>query len=264
MPVFEFSPSCRIHYLDENKSSKNHVLLLHGLGVNSNSWLFQIPALLQVGLHPFAPDTPGFGQSTYPGGFAVISHFLEPIAALVNKLHIQYLDVVGISMGGTLALQVALDQPQLVSHLVLVNTFAHLNVTRLGTIPYYLSRFILVHTLGIATQAKAVSKNIFPYPDQEILRQGFIEQVSEADPRAYRAAMRAVTRFDVRSRLGEIQCPTMIITGERDTTVPIDIQSQLVNGISDVRQVIIPEAGHGVTVEKPDTFNKVLVEFLCN
>jgi pimeloyl-ACP methyl ester carboxylesterase len=264
MPIFEFLPSCRIYYLDENVTASNSVLLLHGLGVNSTSWLYQIPSLIQAGFRPIAPDAPGFGQSTYPGGRAAIVHFVEPITALLEKLQIQHIDVVGISMGGTMALQLALDHPQLVSRLVLVNTFAHLNIISLRSLPYFLSRFILVHTLGLSTQAKTVAKYIFPYPDQELLRQGLIEQVRQADPRAYRAAMRALVRFDVRNRLREIHCPTMIIIGERDTTVPWEIQDSLANGINLSREKIIPEAGHGVTVEKPDIFNHVLVEFLSS
>ena len=263
MPTFEFSPSAHIHYLDENISSPDTVLLLHGLGANSNSWLLQIPALHAAGFRTIAPDAPGFGQSTYPGG-ASIDRFTRPIAALVERLQIQGLSVLGISMGGTLALQLALDHPQWVTRLVLVNTFAHLNVTSPRLLPYLLLRFILVHTLGLPAQANAVAKRIFPYPDQEILRQGLIEQVTQADPRAYRAAMRSLARFDVRSRLGEIHCPTLVVTGDRDTTVPLDSQHQLAKGITGARQVFISQAGHGVTVEKPDAFNQVLVEFLCS
>jgi len=91
-----------------------------------------------------------------------------------------------------------------------------------------------------------------------------IEQVMQADPRAYRAAMRALARFDVRNRLNGIKCPTLIITGERDTTVSIGIQNQLVAGITGAQHVVICDAGHAVTVEKPDIFNQVLVEFLSN
>jgi len=264
MPVFEFSPSCYINYRDENASSPCPVLLLHGLGANSMSWLFQIPVLQQCGFRSIAPDAPGFGKSSYPGGRAVIHSFVEPVSALIDNLRIQHLDVVGISMGGTIALQLALDHPRIVSRLVLVNTFAHLNVTSPSSLPYYLLRFILVHTLGLETQANTVAKHIFPYKEQELLRNGLIEQVMQADPRAYRAAMRALARFDVRNRLNGIKCPTLIITGERDTTVSIGIQNQLVAGITGAQHVVICDAGHAVTVEKPDIFNQVLVEFLSN
>jgi 3-oxoadipate enol-lactonase len=264
MPIFDFSPSCRIHYLDENNLSPKPVLLLHGLGANSQSWLFQSPVLQQTGFRPVAPDFPGFGQSTYPRGRAVLRRFVEPIEALIVSLRLQRLDVVGISMGGTAALQFALDCPESINRLVLVNTFAHLNVTSPRSLPYFLLRFILVHTLGLPRQAKTVAKHIFPAPDQEVLRQGLIEQIMQADPRAYRAAMRALAFFDVRNRLDEIRCPTLVITGEQDTTVPVETQTRLANSIQNARQLIIPHAGHGVTVGNPDIFNQVLVEFLTS
>jgi pimeloyl-ACP methyl ester carboxylesterase len=264
MPVFEFSPTCQIYYLDENTSSPDSVILLHGLGAHSGSWVLQTPALHQAGFRTIAPDSPGFGHSTYPGGRTSINRFTTPIIALLDRVEIPRLTIVGISMGGTMALQIALDHPERVSRLVLVNTFAHLNITSPRLLPYLIMRFVLVHTLGLPSQAKAVAKRLFPYPDQEVLRQALIEQVNMAEPRAYRAAMRALARFDVRKRLREIQCNALVITGERDTTVPLETQSQMAQGISGARQVVIPAAGHGVTVEKPDAFNQILVEFLCS
>jgi 3-oxoadipate enol-lactonase len=264
MPTFKISPSCKIHFLDENTASPETVVLFHGLGANSKSWVLQTPALHNAGFRTIAPDAPGFGQSTDPGGRATISRFAGPLERLIEHLDVERLNLVGISMGGVLALQIALDHPQWVSRLVLVNTFAHLSVTSPRQLPYYLWRFILVHTLGLPTQAKAVAKRIFPYPEQEILRQGLIEQVIQADPRAYRAAMRALARFDVRNRLEEIRCPTLVVSGDRDTTVPIETQRYLADNIANTRQSVIPEAGHGVTVEKPDLFNPILVQFLCS
>jgi 3-oxoadipate enol-lactonase len=238
--------------------------LLHGLGANSQSWLFQTHPLHQAGFRTIAPDAPGFGQSTYAGGRATLDLFCSPIASLVKNLGIDPFIVVGISMGGAIALQLALDHPERISRLILVNTFARLNVTNPLILPYFAVRFILINTLGLQTQAKAVAKHIFPYPDQEIFRQGLIEQISQADPYAYRAAMRALARYDVRDRLKEIQCPTFVITGDRDTTVPLEIQRYLAQNIIGARQVIIKDAGHAVTIEQPEQFNQVLVEFLCS
>lgn len=264
MPEIEISPSCKIHYLDDNSNSPEAVLLLHGLGANCHSWLLQTEILHENGFRTIAPDAPGFGKSTYPGGRATIKLFSDPIETVVNKIGAKRLNVVGISMGGALALQMALDHPELLSQLVLVNTFAHLNVTSPRLLPYFAIRFALVHTLGLETQAKAVAKRIFPYPDQEIFRQGLIEQVIQADPHAYRAAMRALARFDVRNRLHEIQCPTLVVTGDRDTTVPLETQNFMAQNINGARQVVISDAGHAVTIEKAEQFNRVLVEFLCS
>lgn len=239
-------------------------MLLHGLGANSNSWLFQTRPLQQSGFRTIAPDAPGFGKSRLVGIRASIDQFCSPIETLVRQLGIASFHVVGISMGGAMALQIALDHPGWVSRLVLVNTFARLSVTDPRQLPYFAVRFILVHTLGLPTQARLVAKRIFPYPDQEIFRQGLIEQLSQADPQAYRAAMRALASFDVRSRLNKIECPTLVVTGDRDTTVPLEAQHYLAQHIPGAYQVIIKDAGHAVTIEKAEQFNQVLVEFLCS
>ena len=165
-------------------------------------------------------------------------------------------------MGGTMALQLTLDFPHHVKRLVLVNTFARLQLASPLVLPYFALRFLLVHTLGLPVQARQVAKRLFPLPEQEPLRQALIEQILQADPRAYRAAMRALARFNVYQRLPEIQAPTLVITGERDTTVPPANQHVLAAGIRAARQVTVPAAGHAVTVEKPAEFNHLLIDFL--
>ena len=108
------------------------------------------------GFRILAIDTPGFGRSTYPGHGANPVHAAIQIASLLQNLSIPLpLIVVGISMGGTQALQLALDNSKLVGRLILVNTFAHLPVAKPALLPYYFMRFILVHTLGLESSGKA-------------------------------------------------------------------------------------------------------------
>ena len=264
MPFQETTAGSQIYYLDENPAGRANVLLLHGLGANSNSWLLQIPALVDAGYRVLAPDAPGFGQSTFPGGSARISTTAARIIEWLDAIGVNSFFVVGISMGGTLALQLAINHPDRVTKLVLVNTFAKLEVANWRVFPYFLLRFILVHTLGIPTQARAVSKRIFPHPDQEFLRQELIRQISQADPKAYRATMRALAIFNVQNRLSEICCPTLVVTGEADNTVPLHNQQQLVQNIPGARQVLMPNAGHAVTVEQPESFNQIMMDFLLS
>jgi 3-oxoadipate enol-lactonase len=264
MPFLDLATGARLFYLDENPAAPQAVLLLHGLGANGNSWQLQTPALIGAGFRVIAPDTPGFGQSTYPGDGTSILKLTSPIAELLGRLQLGPTHVVGISMGGTQALQLALDWPECVAKLVLVNTFAHLDLSKAISWPYFLLRFILVHTLGLEAQGKAVARRIFPHADQEILRQMLIDQIMQADPHGYRAAMRALARFNVSPRLHEIMSPSLVITGAQDTTVPIRDQDALVHGIANARQVIIPGAGHAVSVDKPEEFNHNLLEFLAS
>lgn len=268
MPLMECSSGLRIHYLDVRPDPSDIqagkvAMLLHGLGADGSSWQLQLPALTGLGYRVLAPDARGFGRSSYPANSpARISIAAGDFIQLASRLGVAELDLVGISMGGAHALALALECPQLVRRLVLVNTFAHLRPRGVDEWVYYAIRFTLVHTLGLEAQAKTVAARIFPNPGQGPLRQMLIEQILQADPHAYRAAMRALASFNVNRRLSEINAPTLIVTGERDTTVPRDVQQQLVEGIRGARQVIIPGAGHAVSVDQPEAFTQVLIDFL--
>ena len=165
-------------------------------------------------------------------------------------------------MGGTIALHLALDYAELVNKLVLVNTFASSKPDTGGQFFYFLLRLILVHTLGIPAQAKAVTRRVFPHPEQAELRQFLYSQIVQSDPRAYRAIMRALLRFNVADRLGEIRSPTLVVTGENDTTVAPQRQLLMTEAIPNARRVVIPNAGHAVIADQYKAFNRVMLEFL--
>ncbi len=262
MPDWIINETLTIHYNLYNPDGDAPVLLLHGLGATAESWGLQIPALTEAGFYVIAPDARGFGGSSFPGRRTTIQQMAGDMADLLYHLNIERAHVVGISMGGTLALQLAIDHPQMVEKLVLTNTFAKLHPEKPGVWLYFFMRFILVHTLGMPVQAKAVSNNLFPRPDQEFLRDELYRQILQADPQGYRAAMRALAAFDVVQKLDTIHCPTLVITSQQDTTVPPRNQHQLVEHILNSQQVTIPDAGHAVTAERPEVFNKVLLDFL--
>lgn len=256
------SEQFRLYLRDENPSGTACLLLLHGLGVTGDSWQLQIPALLRAGFRVIAPDIRGFGRSAQLPPNPAISAMAADIAALCAQLQIRAVPLVGISMGGTIALQTALDYPELVARLILVNTFACLRPASRRHWSHLLLRFFLAHLISMRRQATLVAQNLFPGPDQEYLRQALIEQVLQANARSYRGVTRSLARFDVRARLKELQMPVLVISGEYDRTVPLDCQKQLALGIPNARHVIIPDAGHGLIIEKPDEFNSVLLDFL--
>jgi pimeloyl-ACP methyl ester carboxylesterase len=251
-----------IYYQDHQPGAAQAVVLLHGLGVHSDSWQLQFPALVEAGYRVIAPDTPGFGKTPYASRFRRITDVVEAYAELITSLGLAAVHVVGVSMGGAQALQYALDHPQGVERLVLVNTFAHLRPRASNTWAYFALRVLLVGTLGLHTQANFIAQRIFIKPDQEILRQLLVEEVCQADRRGYRAAMLAIARYDVRKRLGEIRCPTLVMTGDRDTTVDLVLQTSLAQTIPGARQVFLKDTGHAAPVESAEIFNAWLLDFL--
>ncbi|RPI84507.1 MAG: alpha/beta hydrolase [Chloroflexi bacterium] len=263
MPELALSQQQTLHYLDPNPDGAQGIFLLHGLGASAESWLLQIPALVRAGYRPIAPDMRGFGKSTYPGSLNIQSMAAD-LAALHKHLGLPAVHVVGISMGGTVALQYAIDFPECVRKLVLTNTFAHIRPKNAAYYIYYAYRFFLVHTLGLKAQARAVSYRIFPKPEQEQLRSVLIDQIVQSDPRAYRAALRSLARFNVTHRLKEIKAPTLVITGAEDSTIAPSVQEKMADGILGAKMVVIPGAGHAVSVDSPNQFNKILMDFLAS
>ena len=221
-----------------------------------------MPALTQSGFRPIAVDTPGFGSSPYDGHGWSVHRMAAEMAILLEDLRCGAAHVVGLSMGGTIAQQFALDHPHLTRKLVLVSTFAVLRPGSLKGWLYFLQRFFVVNMLGLPVQARLVAQRIFPRPDQAQLRDIFLQTISQADPRAYRKAMLSLGLFNSMKRLGEITAPTLVVTGEEDTTVPPSRQRALVEGIPAARQVLIANGGHAVPVDQAERFNAELLAFL--
>jgi pimeloyl-ACP methyl ester carboxylesterase len=253
-----------LHYLDPNPSGSPAVLLLHGLGANGSSWTFQFKTLIKAGLRPIAPDAPGFGDSLYDGRGWNFRRVAAGLVKLLEELNTGPVHIVGLSMGGVIAQQFALDYPHLVLKLVLVSSFAKLRPSSLSQWFYFAQRAIVVHTVGLATQSRIVAQRVFPAADQQALREMAEKQISLADPSAYRAAMRSLGLVNLQPRLNEIKKPTLVISGASDSTVSPALQKILADCIPGSRQVIIPEAGHAVSIDQFEAFNRELNQFLSN
>lgn len=261
MPTLSLLKSSSIHYTDTNPDGTPPILLLHGLGASSESWVLQIPVLAEHGYRVICPDTRGFGRSLYRGGDLSVQAMAADFAVLLDSLDAYPAVVVGISMGGTQALQLALDFPHLVKRLMLVNTFAKLRPRDLSGWFYFIQRFMLIHLVSVPKQAEVVSQRLFPLEDQEELRRRYIAEVNQANPSAYRKAFRSLARFNAANELNKLQIPTLVLTGKKDTTVPIDAQISLARNIPGAKHVML-DGGHAVSVENPDAFNSYLLAFI--
>ncbi len=261
MPTYFIEGGGNVHFEEANPDGHPVAVLLHGLGSAGEDWQLQFPALTGLGMRVVAPDVPGFGWSPWPGGKVSIPRFAEMIARFMQGVGAVPAHLMGISMGGTIALQLALDHPQWTTSLVLVNTFPRLRPRKPADWLYFLMRAIVVRLISPGRQADMVKARIFPRPDQEELRRVLKQHILQADPKVYRGAMGALFRFDVYERLGELQMPTLVVTGAEDTTVDPAIQEEMARRIPRARQVIIPGAGHAVTADSAEAFNRTVVEF---
>src|SRR5512143_2659596 len=112
-----------IHF--EESGTGDVVLFLHGLGSCGQDWLLQVPTFAEY-YRVITPDLRGHGQSDKPQGRVRVAHLASDVLGLLDALNVECAHIVGLSLGGCVALLLALDAPQRVRSLTLVNTFAHL------------------------------------------------------------------------------------------------------------------------------------------
>jgi len=249
-----------MYYLDEG--SGEPLVFLHGLGSCADDWILQWPCFAPS-FRAIAADLRGHGRSGKPAGPYSVALFASDIAALLDSLSVGPAHVVGLSLGGLVAQQLAIDSPHGVRSLTLINTFAHLLSGSVFSLARLLRRGILSLVLPMRHNAAHIAAELFPLPHQVELRRLAAQRLAANDRAAYRASIGAIRRFDSRSDLHRISCPTLVVTGQRDRTVPRDRQRVLVRGIRGARWELIPDSGHATPIDRADAYNALQMEFLC-
>lgn len=237
------------------------LLLIHGLGSCAADWASQI-AYFSPNYRVIAFDQRGHGRSSRPRGTYSIPRFAQDTVALLKELGIGPVHIVGLSLGGMVAFQLAVDAPELVESMTIVNSGPEVPAqTFKQRMPLYV-RLLYLHTLGLRRMAKAIAKTLYPKPGQTDLQKAFIERLASNDKRCYAASLRAIfAGWGVADRLGEIRCPVLFITADQDYT-PVELKQAYVNRLPNARMVVVPDSRHALPMEKPREFNRALADFL--
>lgn len=257
MPYFALA-DIRLYY--EIHGEGEPVLLIHGLGSSVRDWEQQIP-FLKERFQVIAFDVRGHGRSDKPPGPYSVPQFAADAAALVQGLGYESVHVVGISMGGMIAFQLAADFPACVRSLVVVNSAPELPVRSFADRLRFWQREWIVRLLGMRKMGEVLSRRLFIKPEQGELRRLFVERWAQNDPRAYLAAMRALVGWSVMPRLGEITVPVLFLASDEDYTFIGDKQAY-VEKMKNARLEVITDARHALPVERPEEFNRSVLAFL--
>jgi len=236
------------------------LLFIHGLGSSTRDWQDQVDFFSKT-YQVILVDIRGHGQSDKPPGPYSIPLFAADVAQLLEKLKLSPVHVIGISMGGMIAFQMAIDHPDLLKSLVVVNCNPEFVAKTFKERLKIWQRFVIIRLLGMRKMGKVLSGRLFPKPEHESLRQLFIERWAENDPRAYRDAMRAIVGWSVMERIKDIACPTLALASDKDYTSVAEKQAY-VDELSQGSLVVIDDARHALPAEKPHEFNNALFTFL--
>lgn len=236
------------------------LLFIHGLGSSTRDWELQVQEFSKT-FQVITWDLRGHGQSDKPAGPYSLPMFAADAAGLLQSLNIKSAHVVGLSLGGGVAFQLAIDYPELVRTMVIVNSAPELVVRTLQDRIAIWQRFAIVRLLGMRKMGQVLSRRLFPKDEQMSLRTTFVERWAENDPRAYQEAMRAMVGWSVTDKLGSIKCPTLVISADQDYT-PVAVKERYTKLMPNAELVIISDAHHATPVEQPEKFNAVLMDFL--
>jgi pimeloyl-ACP methyl ester carboxylesterase len=253
------------------------LLFLHGHSGRWANWLENIPQLART-RRVVALDLPGFGASEMPADGVSIVNYARLLDEACGLLDIEAAAVVGNSMGGFVAAELAIQVPARVERLGLVSA-AGLATTYMGlSNEFFRRRSVGMFARAINAYARIPDARAQTLVRRRRLRRRVLEVVVAHPERlpapicaelirgsgmpAAPDATDAVMTYDFRDRVTEIACPTLIVWGAKDRVVPVSSAHEYEQLIPDTRKVIFEDTGHAAMVERPARFNRVLQEFL--
>lgn len=251
-----------IEHASAGSAHQPTLLFLHGLGGDWSNWAPQLDRFADH-YHCLSWTMPGYGDSTSidPMDWSSLA---ESAVALLDHYGVESATLVGLSMGGMVAQQFAVDHPDRLDRLVLVATSPSFG--RPGTDfaeKYLASRYEpLDEGKTPADLAPGVVDMLMgpdPHPDAPA---NCIASMSRITSDAYRRALECLVTWAFDDQLHQIDTATLCIAGADDATSPVKSMQRLTDGIDGAELAVIESCGHLVNLDQPDEFNQLLEAFL--
>lgn len=249
----------QIYYEDSGQG--DCVILIHGFAMDTRIWDMQFD-LFAERFRVVRYDLRGFGKSDLP---KAQYSTLDDLRIMMDQLSIEKACIIGISLGGSLAVEFALTCPERVTALVLAGS-------TLRGYPYsddYVKEFLhyrrIARREGIAVAQEEMlgnpllrsiaKKPVLFSPVKAMIRDYSGFHWLKHDPHR-------VFYPPVIERLGEITCPVQIIVGQHDIPDLQGVADRLIREIGHARSIVLPNVGHIVNMEAPERFNEIVLDFL--
>jgi 2-hydroxy-6-oxonona-2,4-dienedioate hydrolase len=253
----------RIRYLEAGSPNRKILILLHGIGASAERWSHVIPTLSKY-FHLIIPDIIGFGYSDKPAVDYTMDFFIDFFRSFLDNLGISKASIVGSSLGGHLATEFTIRFNHMVEKLVLVSPAGMMRKSS-PTLDRYIMAALYPEYQRVYD---AFSEMVYDSNavNQEILMD-FINRMSL--PNAKHAFMSTLLGIryapDLHGRLSNITAPTLLVWGDDDTTIPLAEYSNQYKEIPNMEEIVtIKNCRHIPPVEKPATFNRIVLRFLMH
>ncbi|HLZ99601.1 MAG TPA: alpha/beta hydrolase [Steroidobacteraceae bacterium] len=237
------------------------MLLIHGLGSTGIQWIHQVEAL-EARFRLLVPDLPGSGRSRPPVEEYSIAGLGAWLWSFIDGLGIPRINIAGFSMGGAIALEMALQHPDRVSRLILINSLASYRLDHWRKWRERLVPALLIPLIGRRNTAALTARRLFPHPWQGALRARAVDVITSVPTDTYFALGRALTRWAAVDRLSRVRSKTLVIAAEEDFT-PLDEKRLLACELR-ARLVVIRGSRHGTPFDSVRATNALLCAFLLD
>lgn len=227
------------------------LLFIHGAGGSSMLWPEQVSRLGERA-NTLALDLPGHGRSRGPGR-SKVSDYADAVVDFIGEAGAPRVVPVGLSMGGAITQQLLLDHPGVFPAAVLVSTGSKLRV---------LPQIFETIDKDFAGFIKLMGKfSASPKTPPEVLKP-VLDDTARCDPRVAYNDFTACDAFNVMPRLGEIDVPVLVVTGEDDMLTPCKYGEFIADNLKWSKRVHLADCGHMVPVEKPDELIEAISGFM--
>jgi pimeloyl-ACP methyl ester carboxylesterase len=246
----------------EERGQGPPLLLIPGIPAVASDW-GPLAKRLSPGRRMIAYDNRGSGQSTVTPGPYTTAQLAADAGALLDALGVDRADVMGMSLGGMVAQELAIRHPQRVRRLVLACT--HAGVRHAASQPHATARAFAMRTADWGERMRTLAPFAFaPGVDPAFLEAFIAKKARDVqDPDGYEAQIAAALAHDTYDRLDRIAAPTLILTGDQDLVIPGASSRALHERIPHAELVEVPHAGHLFFIERPDESARLVERFLA-
>jgi 3-oxoadipate enol-lactonase len=247
----------------EHAGSGDFVIMLHGIGGNRLNWTDQIEAFAPH-FHAAAWDARGYGDSDDYEGPLNFAGYADDLARVLDHFGVRRAHVVGLSMGGRIAMDFVARYSDRLATLVLCDThkgFAAMPEDRK-------SAFIASRKAPLLAGkepkdiAEPVARSLVGPKASDTAFRRLVDSMSRLHKESYIKSIEASVRMDARSDLANIKVPTLVVVGADDRLTPPDVARELASEIRGAELAVIPDAGHLANIEQPEAFNAAVLQFL--
>lgn len=233
------------------------LLLIHGLGSSGDDWAFQIGPLAEHH-RLLVPDLPGCGRSP-PLAQASIEGYARALWARLDDLGIRSLDIAGFSLGGAVALEMALQRPRSVSRLATINSLPSYRIDHWRKWLEFHLQVAMVRVLGLQRTARMVARRMFPHAHQAPMRARVVAVVGAAQVDDYLRCARALANWCAAERCAGFTTPMLMLAGEHDYTPLAEKRAWAGRLRAQLR--VVCGSRHGTPFDAIDATNRALRAF---